>query len=387
MQETILGDIGMLRLKADAVFLAAHAPVPVERLKGAVAPGHGEAEILNALRSELGLAERNTIIAITGDVGTGKSHAVRWVRAHLDEDLQRYRTIYVPRDVATLRELLGSILDGLPGEKAQSAQRHLDNAISTKSRSQLMTALTDNLREVLAHELGDQGDNDPEVRVFLLGHRTDRTAKRRDGLADLLLNRTILDHLNRDGGTVAKVIGSLSEKRSGRDQDFPEFTPDDIPVHSPGIRNKLDPGLVAVLDYLSVGPGPAVALLNEALRRAVPMTIGLEAGITLNDVFRETRELLQREGAELVLIFEDLALFGLIEDDLFNQFVQQPDETHCPLRILFAVTDAKFLKVVPDTVRDRITYHYEIRSLEGDGTRDSAPPWPRSWPGTSIMPV
>ena len=89
VQDTILGDIGMLRLKADAVFLAAHAPVPVERLKGAVAPGDGEAEILNALRGELGLTERNTIIAITGDVGTGKSHAVRWVRAHLREDLQR----------------------------------------------------------------------------------------------------------------------------------------------------------------------------------------------------------------------------------------------------------------------------------------------------------
>jgi hypothetical protein len=344
----------------------------VERLKGAVAPGSGEAEILNALRGELGLAERNTIIAITGDVGTGKSHAVRWVRAHLQEDLQRYRTVYVPRDVATLRELLGSILASLPGEKARSARRRLDDAISKKSRAQLMTALTDNLREVLAHELGDQGDGDPEMRLFLLGQRADRTAKRRDGLADLLLNRTILDHLNRDGGAVAAVIGSLSDKRSGRDQDFPKFTPEDIPVRGTGIRNKLDPGLIGVWNSVILNPDPAVDLLNEALRRAVPMTIGLEAGVTLDDVFRETRELLRREGAELILIFEDLALFGLIEDDLFNQFVLQPGDSYCPLRILFAVTDAKFRQVVPDSVRDRITYRYEIKNLESDGTQDSA---------------
>ena len=122
-----------------------------------------------------------------------------------------------------------------------------------------------------------------------LGGATDHTAKRRDGLADLLLNRTIVDYLNRDGGTVDAVIGSLSDKRSGRDQDFPQFTADDIPVRSAGIRNKLDPGLVAVWDYMILDPGPAVDLLNEALRRAVPMTIGLEAGITLDDVFRETR--------------------------------------------------------------------------------------------------
>jgi hypothetical protein len=371
VQETILGDIGMLRLKADAVFLAAHAPVPVERLKGAVAPGEGEAEILNALRSELGLAERNTIIAVTGDVGTGKSHAVRWVRAHLREDLQRYRTIYVPRDVATLRELLNSILASLPGEKARSAQRRLDNAITKKSRSQLMTALTNNLREVLAHELGDQGDGDPVQRVFLLGRRSDHNAKRRDGLADLLLNLTIQDHLNRDGGTVGAVIDSLNDKRSGRDQHFPQFTAGDIPVRKGGIRSKLDPGLVAVWDSIFLDSGPAVDLLNEALQRAVPMTIGLEAGSTLDDVFRDTRQLLRGEGAELILIFEDLALFGLIEDDLFNQFVLQPGDSYCPLRVLFAVTDAKFRQVVPDTVRDRITYHYAIKNLESDGTQDS----------------
>ena len=65
-----------LSTRDDAIFLAAHAPVPVERIKGAAAQVTGEAEILNALRSEIGIAGRNTLIAVTGDVGTGKSHAV-----------------------------------------------------------------------------------------------------------------------------------------------------------------------------------------------------------------------------------------------------------------------------------------------------------------------
>ena len=115
VHETVFGDIGSLSTQDDAIFLAAHAPVPVERTKGAAAQAAGEAEILNALRSEIGVAGRNTLIAVTGDVGTGKSHAVRWVRAHLGDDPQRYRTIYVPRDLSTLRGLLGRILEGLPG--------------------------------------------------------------------------------------------------------------------------------------------------------------------------------------------------------------------------------------------------------------------------------
>ena len=342
----------------------------MQRLKGAVVPGSGEAEILNALRGELGRAGQNTIIAITGDVGTGKSHAVRWVRAHLEEDLQRYRTIYIPRDVATLRELLGGILSSLPGEKARSAERRLDNAITKKPHSQIMNTLTDKLREVLAYESSDQGDGDPELRRFLLGRRTDHTAKRRDGLADLMLNRTIVDHLNREGGAIDALVSSLSDKRSGRDQEFPEFTTDDIPVRATGIRNKLDPGLVALWNYLVADPGPAVSLLNEAIRRAVPMTIGLEAGTTLDAIFRETREMLRREDEELVLIFEDLALFGLIEDDLFNQFLLQPGDSYCPVRVLFAITDAKYRTVIPDSVRDRITFHYKIKNLESDGSRE-----------------
>ena len=51
--------------------------------------GAGEIQILNALKSQFGIKKQNTLIAVTGDVGTGKSHAVRWVHAHLEEDPRR----------------------------------------------------------------------------------------------------------------------------------------------------------------------------------------------------------------------------------------------------------------------------------------------------------
>jgi hypothetical protein len=157
VQQTIFGDIGSLSTEDDALFLAAHATIPVERTKGAGAQLGGEAEILNALRREIGVVTgRNTLIAVTGGVGTGKSHAVRWVRAHLGDDPKRYRTIYVPRDLSTLRSLLGRILEGLPGPAARRAERQLDDAIGGKSDSQLRDELIDNLRQVLAFELPDE---------------------------------------------------------------------------------------------------------------------------------------------------------------------------------------------------------------------------------------
>ena len=377
VQQTIFSDIGSLRTQDDAVFLAAHAPVPVQRQKGPAAQGDGEAEILSALRDEIGIAGRNTLIAITGDVGTGKSHAVRWVRAHLGDDPLRHRTIYVPRDLSTLRGLLGRILEGLPGPKARQAERHLDDAIGRKSESQLRDELIDNLRQVLAHELPDQGPgaqdaDDREERSFLLGKREDRNARRRDGLADILLNLRVIEHLSRDGGTVAAVIHSLQAQRSGRDESYPQFTAEDIPKNSVGIVTRLDPDARYVWESVRTAPAPAVALLNEALQRAVRMTLGFGTGLTLNEVFLETRRLLRREGAELVLLFEDLALFGLIDDDLYDQFSQQPLEDYCPLRVVFAITTARYL-AVRDTVQDRITHHYVVQNLESGPDCDADP--------------
>jgi hypothetical protein len=375
--ETVVGDIGALRTQDDAVFLAAHARVPIQQLSGPKARGQGEVQILNALRDQIGLAGRNTLIAVTGDVGTGKSHAVRWVYAHLDDDPLRYKTIYVPRDLSTLRSLLGRILGGLPGEKARQAERQLNDAIGEKSDSQLRDELIDNLRQVLNYELPDQGPGDQdaddrEARAFLLGKREDRSVRRRDGLGDILLNLRVIQHLSRDGGTIASVIHSIQASRGGRDESYPHFTPDDIARNAADIINRLDPDARWVWELVRTEPKPAVALLNEALQRAVSMTLGFgTGGLTLNEVFNETRELLRHEGKELILLFEDLALFGLVDDDLYDQFSQQPLDDYCPLRVVFAITTAKYL-VMPDTVRDRVTHHYDIQNIES-GEDDADP--------------
>lgn len=375
VQQTIFSDIGSLRTQDDAVFLAAHAPVPVQRQKGEGGHGQGEAQILNALLSEISDMGRNTLIAVTGDVGTGKSHAVRWVRAHLDDDPLRYRTIYVPRDLSTLRSLLGRILEGLPGPMARQAERQLDDAIGRKPDSQLRDDLILNMRQVLAFELpdqgpGDQDDDDREERSFLLGKREDRNAPRRDGLAAILLSPRVMEHLSRDGGTVAAIIQSLKYQRSGRDESYPQFTPEDIPKNVTGVVNWLDPDARPVWESVRTEPKYAVALLNEALQRAVRMTLGFGTGLTLNQVFLETRRLLRQEGTELVLLFEDLALFGLVDDDLYDQFSQQPLDDYCPLRVVFATTTAKYLEI-RDTVRDRVTHHYVVQNIEsGDGDAD-----------------
>jgi len=379
VQRTILGDIGGLGTQDDAIFLAAHAPVPLDRGVGTERLSGGEREILDSLTGDIGKkTEENTLIAVTGGVGTGKSHAVRWVRAHLEEDPLRYRTIYVPRDLTTLRSLLGRILDGLlPGEKVERAKRQLEAAIGTKPEAQLRDDLIFNIRQVLTFELLDQGpgdmnEDDREERTFLLGERGDRSEPRRDGLAEILLAPQVMAHLGREDGTIAAVIQSVKAKRGGRDATYPQFTSDDIPRHA-GILGQFGPAVRDLWNTVRSNPQPAVALLNEALRRAVSMTIGFGSagGVTLNEVFNETRRLLRKEKIDLVLLFEDLAQFGLVDADLYDQFSQQPGNEYCPLRVVFAATDGKF-RELPDTVQSRINHHFHVQNLTlGDNDADS----------------
>ena len=84
--QTVFSDIGALASGADAIFLAAHTPVALEHKKGPEVDDQssGEAQVLDALLGAVSVEKSNTLIAVTGGTGSGKSHVVRWVNAHVD---------------------------------------------------------------------------------------------------------------------------------------------------------------------------------------------------------------------------------------------------------------------------------------------------------------
>ena len=226
--------------------------------------------------------------------------------------------IYVPRDLSTLRGLLGRVLDGLAGPKARQAQRALDSAIGQKSDAQLRDELIDNLRQVMAHELPDyprheHNDDDLEQRSFLLG--TGRTVLSSAGTVWRTYSSTRESgYLSRNGGTVAAVIDSIKADRPGRDENYPQFTEEDIPGTAPGIIGRLDPVARSVFESMRTDPVPAVALLDEALQRAFRMTLASGRALPLNEVFLETQELSTTLRPNWSCCSRTSALFGLIDD-------------------------------------------------------------------------
>jgi hypothetical protein len=372
VRRTVYSDIGALSIDADAVFLAAHTPMSIKHAKGgALAPGlSGEQQVLSALVEDFGDSERNTLVAVTGGSGAGKSHIIRWVHAHLRAADDRYRILYVPRAIQTLRELLRRLVTELPGVDGSDFMKRIDAAVGNISEEQLADKLLEEMRYALTWQIEEQssgsGESDEERgrredRNNLLGER-DENGKRRDGLADLLalpeLNRWLL----RKEGLLREVARTSQTESSRRDRQHDRFTVDDLPLQKAQFAKEARSraGLRDIHNLIVEFPDPALDLLGDALEVAVPRAFGTRSaeGDTLESLFRRSREALRAEGLELVLLFEDLAQFGLIDGELYDQFVIQPGDELAPLRVAYAVTTGHGR--IPKTVLGRITHEFEV---------------------------
>jgi hypothetical protein len=372
--KTVFSDIGALSGNADAVFLAAHTPVELAHRKGPElgTAGSGEAQVLDALTSRIGDLERNTLVAVTGGSGSGKSHVVRWVHSHLDRDDKRYHVLYVPRAVQTLRELLRRIIEGLPGVEGSDLMNRVDAAIANVRPGELQERLINEIRIALNWTIEDReafdGESAEEVaaredRNAMLGVKVEETGGREAGLAELIDVPQVKETLLRSDGRLSRLVQSYFDETSRRDDNNEIFTSDDLPLKVPGIRRSLS-GRRELADLWTVihrQPQDALELLEEALRVALPKTVGLRAtgGDTLDSLFRESRRALRAQGQELVLIFEDLAQFGLVDGELYDQFVTQPGDELAPLRVIFAVTDGAYARM-GRTVRTRVEHEFHV---------------------------
>ncbi|GAA1546969.1 hypothetical protein [Kribbella lupini] len=371
---TVFSDIGALASDADAIFLAAHTPVELDRKKGTeIDPdASGETQVLAALLKDVGDEARNTLIAVTGESGSGKSHVVRWVNAHVSRDDDRYRVLYVPRAVQTLRALLHRIVSDLPGVEDTDLLDRVDAAMGKASPGEIKDRLVNEMRIALNWAIQPRPAEDGEThaeaqaredRNNILGI-PDEQGKRRDGLADLLEEPLISRALLREGGRLDRLVASYYDETSRRDFSEERFGEEDLPVRVAGIRRALRsrPDLEELWSMISADSTDALSLLEDALRQAVPATLGLRStagGDTLDGLFRRSRQILKSEGRELILIFEDLTQFGLVDGELYDQFATAPSGDVAPLRVVFAVTDGAFDRM-EKTVSTRVTHIFKV---------------------------
>jgi hypothetical protein len=384
VSETVFTDIGALSRSTDAVFLAAHTPARVTHHRGPeeiVGIGGGEAQVLAALLADIGTYPSNTLIAVTGNSGTGKSHIVRWVYAQLRQPRPDLHVLYVPRELSNLRDLLRSLIKGLglPEEVGQEMLARVDDAIGDVTEPEIASRLLGAMAQALRWQFPPAASAPEETaeerelrerREILLG-TCQPDGRRRGGLADMIEIGLIRDHLEREGGTLRVIAGSIAGNVADRHRSLSRFVPDDLDPVGMG----KDRDIRMFLSSVKTRPGPALALLQEALDKAFPEFVGLTSGSgeTLDSLFRDARIRLKESGRDLVLLFEDLVQFGPIDGALYAQFRNQPTDELAPLRVVFAVTSSNWEERAPETVKRRLRHRFEVLPIQEGPDETDAP--------------
>jgi hypothetical protein len=317
---------------ADAVFDAVHQSVPLARLTKAGAPQRvTEQEVLADLCQPLTSNEPH-IRFITGLVGAGKSHLVRWLRVHATPR-DDWHFVYIEKRSTSLRRIIERVLDGIDTPSADNLRASLARAASRVTTVQeAMLALLNHLHRLVEFD-------DTPVIQNLAGADLIEVRKR---VARLIGDYTFKQQLSRAGGPIERVA------RLAKDGHQPgaDVNPEDLHLSEADLRISpeafLDTGLEfqrKIGEFVSNRSlrSAAAALLDHYLPRATA-EVFTGSSTDLLHVFEDVRGELARRGQELFLFVEDLVLLHGIDAQLAQALTLPARADLCRIRAVIAVT-------------------------------------------------
>ena len=194
----------------DAVFLATHVRTPIYRRSVGTQVGGTEVTEEQVLADLAALPVDMPILPILGESGTGKSHLVRWLRAHLTDTPTR-RVLWIPKFRTSLRGVIDRILEGADGpdfdEIREAVKTATEGLTEREARLRLLASLS---TRVELFGSGQLDNEDYEERAFL--------AQR---LPALLNDPEFRETLLNPGGPISRIVHEKLEGRGIEDKDEP----------------------------------------------------------------------------------------------------------------------------------------------------------------------
>ena len=367
----------------DAVLLAVHQPTPLSyRLISSDRKVEANEEDLFKYLTSDDVPSGALVVPITGASGVGKSHMVRVLAARLQSiNIDgRYVIIQIPKS-ASLRSVVESILEKLPGDEYSGVRAGFSKAVSEVNiesaaisfQSELNIALIELAKELKA-KVAKNPDNAALKEQF--GHAMN--------LPKFMGDAALVDYFH------SQVFPRIV-KRAVSGQNVSEFeeSAEDFRANDFAIPESIDIAKAAETTRryyqlnLQIRDGEgrrnAVRLLNEskvvdqAIRQLFKLHESL-GGMTLQEVIQTIRRLLRKQNRELVVLVEDFKALTGIQDTLLNILIQHAqdgnegkneDKKMATIRSVIAVTngyiDGK------DTIASRANREWIVESnLSGE---------------------
>lgn len=333
----------------DSLFLATHQPTKVKETTKDGGQGALVADDLLLGRFKAPISGIHHNFFITGGVGTGKSHLVKWLHAKCSQE-ESWHHVYIEKSNTSLRKVIRTILADLSGEKINELRDKLEEAHAQisdleEAKTRVLSELVVNVEfpESEASETKIQEEARKQLPLFL---------------ADPYLKPEFLN----EQGAVHRITQISYEGRTGDyDELDMQFTEADLPTAPVGLTDASKPAQRAVKQLSRSKPlrAEAVKILNLELARA-KRRVFIGDGIDLLEVFDEVRKELKNQGLELALYIEDLVVLHGIDLELAQALSvgMGTGGERCGLRAAIAVTDG-YLHDGFDTLTSR-AHHYSL---------------------------
>jgi hypothetical protein len=335
-----------------ADFLATHYPLRMYYQRSASdSAGRTAYTERQLLRSFLDEKKDYVFVPILGFAGTGKSHLVRWLNAHIPES-DRRRVLLLPKVGTNLKDLIDRILKirGTEGRQFDEFRKRVRSATVDLTPSQAREHLLNHLASAAGPQGRHSGAKPSEAQAHLSKE-----------LPNLLYDPFFRAHLLSEGGVIdALVAQAIGTTRGSQRSERQGFKVEDLPLD---LQNVSDAGVQAkrVFQELSQLPSlaqAAVDWLNLHLDEAIARVFSL-GGENLRQLMLEVRTELAKKKLELVILIEDFALLQGIDLQLLEALLVRPVQEGyprlCDLRVALACNTGYF-NGLPDTVKQRADF-------------------------------
>jgi hypothetical protein len=339
--------------RADAVFLAVHQPVPIGRITGELVSIVSEKDLLSEF-VKVGDLNQPLLLFVTGDVGSGKSHMVRWLRSSIGER-PNWHVVYVEKRNTSLTRVIEKIIEGLDSGPISQIRDALNDAgAESQTLEQAQLRLLNELRVLV------QTDEAESVLGRSASHEKTRLdgvvlKAARENVRVLIGDLHLSDYLQRPGGPIERITKLAMPRTSDTDDEVSEvdvrLDEHDLIVEGVNFSDLNQTAAQTVRALSNTRVRTAVAqLLNHYLPRAKARVF---AGRNTNllELFAEVRREIESQGKELCLFIEDLVLLHGVDKELAHALTIPAAPGLCRVRTAIAVTSG-YLRSI-DTFEDR----------------------------------
>lgn len=300
--------------------------------------------------------DQHQFVLVIGSSGAGKSHLIRWFDAKIEKQKPENEVIlFVRRSDNTLKGTIKQLL-----EKPEVASIHnkdlydrLVNATSTISEGKLKNAI---YHQFIVEIEDDNGED--------IDYLNNADRKR---IAPLLNNGLFKARMMDEDGPIERIYSKVAKNSSADTRDVvAEFTSEDFHVDIAFCekveRDGGDKKAVRLLEKIYTEPEVADAVakyLNSKVDIVIQSCAGLEPG-DFEQVFKEIRKELKKQGKALTLLIEDITAFTGVNEALLNVLTtwhtgDYEQEEMCRISSIIGTTSEYYKSNFRDNYKDRVT--------------------------------